>query len=197
MKKPVIAIDFDDVVANFNAAYIKYTNKKHGYKMTYDQIITFDMRELYGVSEETVISRVRTFCTDHHHTIYPHPNTQVALRKLRQMYDLHIVTSRCQSLRSVTEQWLASHELNYFSALHFTNGFGSRYPNQKRTKVEVCKEIGAKALIEDAPSNVLAVSKSAIPVLMPNRPWNQGMTGERIIPIRSWDEAVIYLQENI
>jgi hypothetical protein len=172
----VVAVDFDDVVAAFNQAYIAHHNRQYGTPFVrYETVDTFDMAVLYGVDQQTIVDRVRKFCHDHHFEIWPWSGALEGLGELAERYELHIVTSRCESLHDVTAAWLLEHGLrDLFTELHFTNGFGTLYPDRKRGKLEVCQEIGAVALIEDAPVNAQQVADGGVPVLMPNRPWNMG-----------------------
>jgi uncharacterized HAD superfamily protein len=176
MKQAVIMVDFDDVVAAFNQAYVAHHNQYYQTPyLTYDDIRTFDMTTLYGVDQKTIISRVRRFCHEYHGEIMPWSGAAEGLNELYRKYDLHILTSRCESLRDITEAWLVDHGLrDVFSELHFTNGFGSLYPDRMRRKLEVCLEMQAVAMIEDAPTNAQQVADGGVPVLMPDRPWNRG-----------------------
>jgi len=175
MVRKVIAVDFDDVIAAFNQAYVKFHNRQYGSPvLSYADICTFDMAKLYGVSDQVIVERVRKFCHEYHHEILPCEGLKYCMVQLAQQYSLHIVTSRCVSLTETTEEWLVTHGLRkYFAQLHFTNGFGSLYQSLKRSKLEVCREINAVALIEDAPSNAQSVADGGIIVLMPIRPWNR------------------------
>ena len=190
--RPIIAVDFDDVIADFNSAYVEYSKKKYKTTITYETANTFDMPKLYGVSPAEIVSRVRTFCYEHHDSISPIVDTAPALKILSERYILHVVTSRCQTLSGITEGWLQDYQmLDYFEDLHFTNGFGSTYA-KKRTKLEVVQGIGAKVLIEDAPGHALELSNAGYPVLLPDRPWNKKVEDILIyrmpgwIPIKEW-----------
>ena len=191
MTRTVIAVDFDDVIGTFNQAYIQHHNDAYGIpQIAYDDVRTFDMTELYDVSQETIVKRVRNFCHTQHHLILPWVGVQDTLRSLNVQYEFHIVTSRCESLRAITENWILEHDLSdCFSEAHFTNGFGSIYPGAKRTKLEMCHEINAVALIEDAPLNALSVMDGGVRVLMPERPWNQDFQHADVIRYTDWEDV--------
>ena len=176
MKRAVIAVDFDDVIAAFNHSYIAHHNERYRTPyLTYEDIHTFDLMEVYGVDHDTIVDRIRNFCHTHHDEILPWPGVVEGLGQLFRTYDLHMLTSRCESLREITERWLVKNGLrDMFSELHFTNGFGSLYPDRTRGKLEVCLELQAVVLIDDAPLNAQQVADGGILVLMPDRPWNRG-----------------------
>lgn len=195
-KKPVVAVDFDDIVAGFNMAYHQWHNRQFGSTFQYSDLVTFDMCTLYGVDAQTLSTRVSRFVHEHHHEILPIEGVKEGLQRLAAVCDPQVVTSRCESLRTLTIDWIEEAALSYFSAHHFTCGFNSIYPERKRQKVDVCREIGAIALIDDADHNALEVVAYGLPVLMLERPWNGTTRHGLITRLRTWDEiadAVIQL----
>jgi hypothetical protein len=74
-------------------------------------------------------------------------------------------------MRDITVTALEGHAPGLFSDFHFTNGF-SADSHTKLTKLEVCQKIGAVALIEDAPVNIIEVANGGIRVYMHKRSWN-------------------------
>lgn len=194
-KLPIIAIDFDDVIGAFNQAYIAHHNQFYGSPLiTFQDIHTFDMTVLYGVDEETMIGRLRKFCHNHHQEISPYAGVDSVLPMLSQHFAIHIVTSRCESLTEVTKSWLKDNELlEVIDGFHFANGYGTLYPERKRTKLAICLELNAVALIEDAPKNAEQVASGGIPVFMPNRPWNAGFTHEKVRRYEAWDQVIALL----
>lgn len=172
MTKRVLAVDLDDIVWGFNAAYVESHNKKFGGTAQYKDIYTFDMSRMYGVSPAVNLSRVEHFVHHEHDTIQPLPYVSQTLTTLRQTFDIQAVTSRKETIRGITEAALEVHVPGVFSQRHFTNGFGG-VGTIVRSKLDVCCEIGAVALVEDAPANALSVAEGGIPVLLLNHPWNQ------------------------
>ena len=157
-------------------------------------IYAFDMCRVQDVDQETLMERVRTFCHGHHDRITPIENVCDVLPELAERYELHLVTSRCESLRDMSLEWLATYGLDVFSEHHFTNGFGSLYPERKQTKLEVCQAIEVAYLIEDAPKNAWEVADGGVPVLLPNRPWNHKMDEHRnIARVQDWSQMRTHL----
>ncbi len=185
----VIAVDFDDVVCDFNWKYIDHHNETYGDpRMTREKAHTFDMAALYGITPDEVVKRVRNFCTNHHGEIKLHRGADRGLHELSRKHELHIVTSRCESFRETTMDWMEEKGvLGYFSGLHFTNGFGTLFPERKRTKLQVCEKIQAIALIEDSPGNAHIVADGGIPVVVPEYAWNTGkLDHDRIHVVNDW-----------
>lgn len=196
MKRKVVAVDFDDVVAAFYQAYMLWHNQKYGTTMTVADAYTFDMVELWGLPEETLVERLQDFSHNHHASIQMTKGVKVALERLKENFELHIVTSRCETLTDVTKSWLHSKGINHFEDMHFLNGFGSPLPPKGR-KLDVLEHIGASVLIEDAPINARRVASAGIPVLMPQRRWNKGYKQEGVIPMHSWHKAVAWIENNL
>lgn len=188
---PVLAVDFDDIIAGFNIAYPRWHDQHYGTNVSQHPITSFNMLETYGVTPDQLSERTRQFVHHFHDEIPIHEGVQEYIPRLAEEYRLHIVTSRCESLRGVTSEWLESYDLiQHFSALHFTNGFNSLYPDRKRSKAEVCQTIGAFGLVEDAIENAIIVADAGIHVLLLERDWNRNAPAHDLIrPCRNWSDV--------
>jgi uncharacterized HAD superfamily protein len=189
MPKPVLAVDFDDVVAGFNLAFSQWHNTHHGTAVAYADICSYDMAHMYGVDQHTIEHRVFDFCHHHHDLVEPLHDAVEHLQLLKRRYRLAVVTSRCESIAEVTLGWKKRHVPQMFSEAHFTNGFATKFPGRKRTKLEVCEAIGAVALIDDAVSHANEVSAGlGISVFLPDRPWNQEGVWDSVTRVYNWEE---------
>jgi 5' nucleotidase, deoxy (Pyrimidine), cytosolic type C protein (NT5C) len=189
IKKRVLAFDFDDVVADFVGAFYPWHNHMFGTDVQFDQVHSFNMSLVLGVDPQTLKERVSLFVRLHHHLIEPVPGLLRAIPALSKYYDHQIVTSRCESIDYITAGWLEDNRLaKYFSALHFTNGSYTIYPERTRTKAEVCESIRAVALIEDADHNAIEVAQTNRTVYRPHKPWNGKMYHPSIKSVQGWDE---------
>ena len=104
-----------------------------------------------------------------------------------------LVTSRCEDMAPKTLPWLERHAPGLFTESHFLNGMATNYPERRRKKSEVCAEIGAVAMFEDAPHHATEVANGLnIPVYLPHRPWNarvrQGVS-KHIIPVHEKEDG--------
>ena len=176
MNKPVLAVDADDVFWDFNGVYVAYHNRTHGTNFSLEDIYTFDMEKMYNLPLAVLLENVYTLVHQEHDSIVPYPDAVSSFTQLSTVYDLHIVTSRAEAARTITETAIEKHAPGLFSAVHFTSSFSQSDDQAKRTKLEVCQHIGAISLVEDAPVNVLNVADGGIPVYMPKRRWNTLIT---------------------
>jgi uncharacterized HAD superfamily protein len=198
MHRTVIAFDFDDVLMPFNMEFVPYHNRLHGTCLMYEDIVSFNTDHVYQCDIGTFTERVHAFYRSPEHAdAKPDPDTCEAVRALADRYTLDIVTSRPESIRDYTDAWLQSVFPGMFRTLHCTNSFGAAAGVKKRSKSEVCREIGASVLIEDLLENAEDVARSGIPVLLPDRPWNSGLVSPGIIRIRSLSDAVLWIDANV
>lgn len=190
--KRALAVDFDDVCNNFNAAFLRYNQIWNGvpHSMRYEDLTDYIFHTVYGVEIEEINEWIWHFCRDHHDDFLKPIGSALAwLRVLRENYEIHMVTSRCESIQKVTRRWLDNYATGVFDQLHFTNGFATRYPGRRRNKLSVCREIGAVAFVDDALGHVEAVAAGLqVPTFMLTQPWNKSETPTGVIRAQSWDE---------
>lgn len=200
LKKKVIAVDFDDIVFDFHGNFHAWHNREYGTTLTYEEIFSFTLQDVFGTDADTMLERVRRFTREEHSYAGLMPGALEGLKRLQRIADLHIVTSRSESNHGVVDEWMISRNCrDIFTKLHFTNGYGGLAEHRKRTKSEVCMEIGAVLHIEDAISHAAeVVSGACIPVIMPNRPWNRAWQHpEGVHRVDSWDEMVSVIETHL
>ncbi len=197
--KKVIAVDFDDVLMEFNAGFLDFHNRVHGTTLTFDQLINYDNWEVvYGCDKETMTARAKNFYVSREHQLVePVAGAVNAIEKLSRSHSLQIVTSRPTSVREHTLEWLDRHFPGLFHDFHFTNIYAADVGTKPRSKSEVCREIGAAVLIDDALRHATEVADHAIPVLLPDRPWNREHTPVGVTRVHSWPDIVDWVETNI
>ncbi len=106
-------------------------------------------------------------------------------------HDLYIITGRTPRDEEITMDWLTRvGVLSHFEAvMHRT-----REPVGHH-KSSAASELQLDLFIEDELAVALAVSETAIPVLLFDRPWNQGSLPCNVHRIRSWHEALTRIAE--
>lgn len=97
-----IAVDFDDVLMDFNSGFIPYHNRMYGSNISYEGVYSYDMSVVYGCDFEVIVERVKTFYrSPEHNEVKPILGAVGAIHRLRQNYMLDVVTSRARLLRSI------------------------------------------------------------------------------------------------
>lgn len=191
----VIAVDFDDVIVDFNSAFSAYHNRVFGTNVTYEAIFTHEMQLVYGCAREVIIERVEDFYqSEEHAQLGPIAGVQNALQQLEEENVLHVLTNRPAKRRRETEEWLAHYCPNVFTSVNFTNLFGGEEHDEKLPKSAVCHRLGAKILIEDAPRHAAEAAANGVLVIMPTRPWNRNeILPPGVIRFDHWDDIASFL----
>lgn len=192
-----VGVDLDDIVANFNQAFIPYMNRILGTNVTYETHRSFFFPDVYGVPMTEMHVYLTDFChKGGHNSIRLIPGAFAGLKLLEKRYELHLITSRCESLADITCDWLSAHGVNVFTDYHFTNSASLLHPEKRRLKSEVCKQLGVVALFEDALHNANDVASAGIPVIMPSRPWNEGGNVHQLVHRTSgWKAGYNHLRQ--
>ena len=173
--KPVLAVDLDEVCCGYLPAFCKFSNAVHGTSVEAADFHSYMFWEVAGcrlASREAALDRVYEFhASDFFARIEPLPGAAAALRLLRAKFELHVVTSRQSDIEPQTRAFLARHFEGLFTAAHFGNHFGRE--GAKTSKPEMCKRIGAVALVDDSLTYARQCAAAGIPTLLFGAyPWN-------------------------
>ena len=192
--KPVIGIDIDDVLIDFNDAVLKFHNQNYGTHFKVKDIVEFAFEKLWNCTTEEVNARVTAFYNSPLHIqIKPVAGAVKAVEKLAKKYDLVAVSARPSNVLVLTQKLLDLYFKGNLKKVILTNAFS--LTGHKKTKAEVCQEINATVLIDDSLANALECSKQKISVILLRRLWNQEMTDEdllknNIYPAKNWPEIL-------
>lgn len=172
MKKPIIAVDIDDVIAESTEAFRKKVNvhagidlKSEDYKVEgpywgyYDQVW-----RAHGV--EGRIDREQIFLEMHENQshIPLMPGAAYAVGRLQERFEVVLVTARDIEWGEATKEWLRK-QLGfdaprvYFSEVH-------KGVNGAKTKGEICLEIGARWMIDDNPGHCQTVLDHGVTAIL-------------------------------
>jgi len=111
-KKPVVAIDVDEVLAYFIPTIADYYNERalatnaEVPRKAYNSasFFTMDFHLVWGVSEDECHSIVEDFFKSDHflRKIRPVEGALHPLQRLKEKYELHIVTARQNKIEAIT-----------------------------------------------------------------------------------------------
>jgi uncharacterized HAD superfamily protein len=182
----IIGIDLDDVLADVTTGLNVYHNNKYGTNIMLENHFDYDLSLIWQVSKEESLKRIFDYLANHSHKAKPMTDSQEILQKLASKNTFKVITSRPEGVEKQTKDWIKKH----FSALDIDVHFaGAYYGANRKTKAEVCKELGAEVLIEDCLKFALECSDAGIRVLLFDMPWNQmEKLPKNIHRVHSWKE---------
>jgi 5'(3')-deoxyribonucleotidase len=177
--KPIIAIDVDDVLAQFVPAFCVYARKKWNEEITLE-IFTEDWSKIMKKNDlATIKARAAEMFadTDFYNNLLPVVGAKKTLQKLADKFVLVPMTSRISPQRDVTTNWLLKYFGDIFEETIFSGAYEADSDFSKTvhlSKGEICYEVGASYLIDDQPKHAnggAAVGINAI--LFGDYHWNR------------------------
>lgn len=191
-RKPIVAVDIDEVLASLADAIVRFSNDTYGTNLAVENITVMNYQGMLGISSrEEIEKRIDAFYNSPYFTERQLPVDAEAcsyLRQLKEKYELHIVTARNSKVEMLTRTWISKHYPGIFSDFHFGNQFmtaeeaaerlarGALHIAKKRSKSEICQTIGARLLIDDHFDYAIDCAMHNIPVILfGNYSWNRGM----------------------
>lgn len=200
MKKPVIAVDIDDVLSDSARGLIDFSNRQFGSNLDIDDYDEHLM-EMWKVDFQESERRLGMFFEMNSFLAYGHnPGALPVLNKLKEKYNLIIVTSRRIRAKTDTLAWLNEKYPGIFQEnnIHFT-GFHDDVAEHtaKLTKGDQLKTLGADYLIDDQLKHCAAAAAQGIKTLLfGNYKWNQtDELPDRVVRVTDWVAVEEYFNE--
>lgn len=182
-----IGVDVDEVLAAFVESLFNYHNKTRGTNFDKKEIKSNFFSDYVGFTkEETNLFLEEFFNSNSHVDILPIIGAVEAIQQLSD-YDLIAITIRPESWRLQTEEWLSKNFKKSFSKLYMLGVEASSEGGILQSKEELSTELGLGLFIEDSLSTSKKISEKGIPVILLDKPWNQGELPEKIYRVRSWE----------
>lgn len=198
MKKSTIAIDIDDTLFDHFKDLTTWYNKKYSTAIELADNHPKSDAELErwkADSIEQAVRRVHEFYdTRQYREAEPYSGALEVLPRIATMFKLVVVTARDMDvLEEFTQEWLKRHFNGLFSSVHFTAQYS--LSGKSRTKLDVCRELGATLLIDDSLENCLQmVNDDRKALLFGTYPWNEVLElPSGVMRVRDWYEIERYL----
>lgn len=191
MKRGSIAFDVDDVLASHVESFIAFSNKAYGTNLTMEDY-SDHWTDFWDVNEDEIDKRALEFQTSKRIASFAVKNdAESALMQLKTKYDLYIITARRHHIVDTSIDWINKHFPNVFKETHFVPIW---VPDNKTTKADICKKIGADYLVDDLPRHCNIAAEAGIKtVLFGDYSWNRD---EKIVDgvtkCKNWDEVLEY-----
>ena len=183
-----IGIDLDDVLADSLPHYVQALNRRFGLSIDLadaawrivDRFPQIPRREAHSFFSELI--------EDGFFSSRPLlPGAREAVESLAEEgHRLFIVTGRATRDAATTRDWLEQVGLlrHFYGVVHNGMEAVSRY------KSGVASRLQLDLFIEDELAVAIAVAETATPVLLFDRPWNQGALPDTMQRVRSWTEVL-------
>ena len=192
MKKPVVAVDIDEVLTPFLEAFIRFHNREYHTDLKVGDFKSYIFGHTLKVPEPEAVKRVLQFYKSHDfRSNRPFIDAPAALKQLGEHYRLIIITSRHPMSQEQTLAWLEDHFPQTFGAVHFSTHLYLDQPLV--TKTDICKQEGVEVLIDDNFDFAREAAGAGIRVLLFGKDysWNQ----DEVLPagverVRDWDQVL-------
>lgn len=169
--KPIIMVEIDNTLADTQRAFTEYLASTPEGSVDPESLGT----ELRGDGLEWNNPYVREFIESRNHretvlAIEPYPSSMRALKKLTDIGDVHIVSSRIENWHEPTKLWLASHGFMSMVAGVHLRGVGERTVDFKR---RLAKQLNADYAFDDSVEVALGLKSMVKGVYLISQPWNR------------------------
>lgn len=167
--KPILVFDFDDVLIDVTRSFLRFYKDKKKFDVDYEKIETDIVFPVKMTEEEELKLWDDFFESEEYLSLLPHSQTLAVLGKLKEKFDLVILTSRIERFRRSALAWIEKQLPDYFSKVLFAVDF----PEGKREKGLICADLKAVMLVDDQPENILSCRECGISAVVYDRPWNR------------------------
>jgi len=193
-KKPIIAVDVDDVLASSAEDFVAYSNKKWGTRLTVDDY-TEHWAEMWGVDQKELQKRAQhIYKSGIQKSFRRFDEAETVLRELANKYDLVITTSRHRLVQKSTLEWLDRHFKGIFSEIHFAGIWDAGHETLHAlnlTKADLHQRLGVAYMIDDHPKHCFAAANVGVQALLfGDYKWNRDTNlPKNVTRVKDWQSV--------
>lgn len=195
-----ICVDFDDVLCETAAGLIEVVEREFGIVKEFDEILSFDLADSFGLKDEEVAELFR---------ILHRPDTLGTLRPIEGAVEtlrgwigadvqVAVVTGRLPETREASRDWLDRHDLAE-TGLLFVDKYSRYHAEDDKAAfltLEKLAGLECRLLVDDSPDVVTYLARNGrSPIALFDRPWNAELAVEgegadgRVTRCRGWGEV--------
>lgn len=190
----LIAIDIDDVLADFSEGFIKYLKHAHNRDVEIHDLKIEEWWSAWGKSQDQAVETIQEFLKSKQVSeLEPKDGAARALKLLKQAgHKLVVITGRPVAAHKMTRQWVhdnlpAVFDEVYCTDFHIVN-------HNPMTKGTICAELGVDILVDDYPGYARECVGQGVTVLLFESFWNHGFEPTPgIIPVSNWSQVLEYV----
>ena len=154
-KKPVIAVDLDEVLGDFVPAIAEWHNNTYGTKLLPSHFFSYAFKDVWGGTDAESVEKVHQFFeTDYFKNMKPIKMRGKSLLALKKSLSLSSLL-RQHTIADETRRWLAS-TTTIFLRRSISATIGQRMhqtltlPAKKKPANQTCASVNALAIIDDS-----------------------------------------------
>lgn len=194
-KKPIIAVDIDDVLSLTTKYILAYANERWGHANTIEEF-SEDLAEMWQIDEEEAERRWIEYLDSGIMGTYDViPEAKSVLQSLKSRYSLIAVTSRRATVLDLTNEWINTNYPDIFEAVHSARIYGEGNANALTlTKGTVLRELGVSYHIDDQPKHCIgAHTAGIIAILFGDYPWvKRAVVPKGVVRCKDWAAVLEY-----
>lgn len=162
MSKEVIATDIDEVLFPFVDEFSIWHNNEYGTSLDRDSFHSYEFSNVLQIDVPESVHRIHSFLSiEHAHLdVSPLEESQESLSKLSEIYNVVAITARHPQFEEPTWKYLTRYFKDSIGDLNLIGH--AETMDIVRTKADVCKEVGAVALIDDSFDHVSVCATSGL-----------------------------------
>ena len=197
MKKPIIAFDLDDVLADSTEYWRLKINERTGlalesdhyripgsYSGYYEQVW-----KTHKIDHLITIPDIDEQIVSDQSEIRAYSDSLITLNELKSRFTLMIVTARASDQEPETRRWLNKNFPGVFKDIVFADGSTGL---KAKNKGQICKEMGALYLVDDSPGHCRdALDNGVGALLFGNYGWHQDIP-DGLVRCADWIELGTY-----
>ncbi len=197
MGKLTIAVDIDDVIADSTETFRIRVNKRTGadltpghYNIPHAGYWGYYERVWKNHGLDVTYQEFEKEMEEDQSSVPFLAGASFAIGELASNNDIVIITSRPYTWKSKTTDWLKTKIGNVFLSIHFTNSKES-----KKTKGQLCKELGVDWLIDDNPEHCQsAIDEEVNAILFGDYGWHH-QASKQLIRCKDWPAVLEFFND--
>lgn len=186
-----IAIDLDEVLAEFMVGFLKWWNLEHQTNLTFGEVSDYHFENFIGVDKDELTRKLHEFYkTDFYIDASVVDGAREAIEQLVRTNDLYLITARQEVNRGVTLAWIDRYFPNIFKEVALLNHYALD-GSPAVSKGEICGKLGCQVIVDDNPHNIQSLLDEGVRVVVFNKPWNSYLRmPPQVIRADDWPEIV-------
>lgn len=191
-----IGIDIDGVLADLMPVLNRFYNREFGTSFDVSDYKYHDLEKTWGGTKEDAVRIVDSFFQSPDFAkIQPLVNSQESVLKLSRKHELFLVTSRPESIKHRTQDFLQKHFPKGIRKVIHTGQYISDAGSIN--KFDVCIREKADVLIEDCLETAISCANKGVKTFLLDAPLNQLNSDydkknlpENLVRVKDWSEIL-------